>query len=219
MLGGHLIHVPKDITSLESLALYLREQGLEEAIRGQINYRKADQGHEFINIIITTHDNGKNGILWGSDFLGMISDKKRSSWEDYNIWDSWKIWENLNWNILFESCQPTSRPGYFTGANTIIRQSSSVIPPLTNVFFTVDASSMVAPEYFKWELLIGDKVIATSDTELWSYSFITPAVYSVRCTIRDRNNNENIKMRENLITVLSSEAFTQYLFENKNNMI
>lgn len=219
MLSGYLIYVPKDITTLESLALYLREQGLEEAIRGQINYRKADQGHEFIDIIVTTHDNGKNGILWGSDFLGIISDKNRSSWEDYNIWDSWKIWENLSWNILFESCQPTARPGYFTDTNTILRQSSSVIPPFTNVFFTVDASSMVAPEYFKWELLIGDKVIATSDTELWSYSFITPAVYSVRCTIRDRNNNENIKMRENLIIVLSSEAFTQYLLENKNTQI
>lgn len=219
MLNGISITIPPTITTLKDLCEFLVEAGMEEAIRGQINYREADQGHEFLDVVITTHDNGKAGMLWGSDCCGIISDIGKNAWDSYSVWDSWRLWDSLTWELLKESCIPTPRPGYFTPTTTIAKQSSSVIPPLTTIFFTPDASSLVAPEWFKWELLMGEVVIASSDTELWSYTFITPGTYSVRLIIRDRNNNAGTKLRQSLITVLTTEAFTQYLIENKNAII
>ena len=66
---------------------------------------------------------------------------------------------------------------------------------------------------------MNDVIIAESDMELWSYMFITPGTYSVRCRIRDENSNENIKMKDSLITVVKSESFAQYLIENTNKVI
>lgn len=219
MLNGIEVEVPSKINTLMGLGDYLREIGMEEAIRGQINYRLADRGHEFLDIVISTHDNLKNGIIWGSSFTGLISDINRNSWEDFMIWDNWEILERLSWELTLECCSPSPRPGYFTNTNTICRHSATIIPPLTRVFFTPDLSSMVSPKTFKWEILMNDVIIAESDMELWSYMFITPGTYSIRCRIRDENSNENIKMKDSLITVIKSESFAQYLIENTNKVI